>query len=379
MSNVTDSNIKEMVEVLSKNRDNEDIIKVDESQKYSDSIDNSNMKLEEGTAEYISDGVIMENEDNDDFNHFENLESNIDDIIEDQVKTNLSNKYDLNDDDALNLLMIIKKVRNNEKIDVYNNLPESIKNHINKIAEEQNIPKANKNKFLHFMADSIISEFINDMEIDALSIDFEKALAELVPTPAEMYSETNRDYIENEFLKVAEKLQENNPNQAKNLLDMRQGYIDAYKFTPLYESLENSKILKNIRRCNKIWSRIDSDYLKVAGVCKFTLYPLSDIHTSLMKIGYTELESMRFITLFVYTYIKDITDYKDESQYNDIYRNSFGNYLENNIKNLAISPNLTSDFSKEIKQNLNNIINTINDKISEKELELSNKKHKKRG
>ena len=73
-----------------------------------------------------------------------------------------------------------------------------------------------------------------------------------------------------------------------------------------------------------------------------------------------------------------VEDYHDESTYNDIYRNSFANYFEVNIKNLSINENLLSDFSKEIKENLVKLCDHIDTSIDEKEAELSNKKKNKK-
>src|SRR5699024_457246 len=100
---------------------------------------------------------------------------------------------------------------------------------------------------------------------------------------------------------------------------------------------------------------------------KFNLYPLSDLKIALTKINFTKEQSERIITLFVYTYIDGITDIKDPNEYNEIYRNSFANYFEGNIKNLAISPNLVSDFSKDIKENLVKLSNLIDKHITDKE------------
>ena len=205
-----------------------------------------------------------------------------------------------------------------------------------------------------------------------------------------MYSETNRDYIENEFLKTvdsineqlktetdSEKIEKLN-NISKNLLGMRKGYIDAYTYEPMYELFKDFKVLNKIRKADKLWKRVNEDYTKVAGECKFKLYPLDDIRKSLVKIGISEETSTRIVSLFVYTYINGIEDFKDENEYNDIYRNSFANYFETNITNLAISNTLVSDFSKEISENLMNLANHIEQAVTEREKELSNNKKKRR-
>lgn len=246
------------------------------------------------------------------------------------------------------------------------------------MAIEQNVPVSNRKEFYQFSAEMIIDELIHDAELDALSIDLEKAMKELIPSPTEMYSEFNRDYIENEFVKVAEKIKEENPKTAENLLAMRQGFIDAYTYSPMYEIFKNSKIQKNVRRADVLWSRTNIEYLRLAEVCKFHLYPLNDLYKDLMKLGFSDIQAKRISTLFVYTYTNGVEDYRDETVYNDIYRNSFANYFEVNIKNFTITEELLSDFSKEIMENLKNLSKHIDTVISEKEAELSNKKKKKR-
>lgn len=379
---LTENELSTLIEVL------------DESKNYTDNLctiieadhkddDNSNAQLEEGEGEYIGNGVILPVTDDDDdisnFNHFENIDSVLDDIINDNLKNSLATNYDLSDEEVLKFVNLITRVRANEKFNIFPELPEVLQKHIINIANEQNIPLANRQQFYKFTAEMIIDELINDAELDALSIDLEKAMKELLPAPMEMYSEFNKEYIENEFPNVAEKIKEENPKTAYNLLAMRDGFIEGYTFSNMYEVFKNNKIVKNIRRAEVLWSRTNTEYLRLAEVCKFKLYSLNDVYKSLINIGFTDIQSKRLTSLFVYTYTNGIEDYHNEEEYNDIYRNSFANYFEMNINNLAITPDLQSDFSKEIRENLNNLCKHIDTIIAEKDAELSNKKKKKRG
>lgn len=343
-----------------------------------DTYDNSNDPLEEGQGRYISDGVIIEDDTNIDFDHFENLNINLDKYVDDTIKENVSKNYDLTEEESIKFISAINRVRNNENFNVYDELPEAIKEQINHLVDQQGLQSTQRKMLLSMTAKELVKQIIADSELDSLSLDLEEAMRTLVPTPLEMYSETNREYIENEFPKVAENLKEKYPEKAQNLLNMRDGFIHAYTFETMYESLKNSKIIKNIRRSEVIWNRIDTEYKKVAGVCKFKLYSLSDLVNSLQIVGFTKTQAHRIATLFVYTYTKDIDDYKDSEQYDDIYRNSFANYFEMNIMNLAMSPDLASDFSKNIKNNLVALCEHVDTLISEREAELSNNK-KKRG
>lgn len=340
--------------------------------------DNSNTPLEEGETEYIGDGILLETKDSEEskFSHFENINVSAEDLINNSIKENLSENYDLTDEEVIKFANIITKVRNKEKIKVYNELPESIKIHIDSIVDEQNVPLKDRSNVLEYTAKLIIDELINDAEFDSMAIDMEKAMKELIPAPLEMYSEFNRDYIENEFLKVAENIKEENPKTAENLLAMRHGYIDAYTYESMYETFKNSKILKNIRRSEVLWSRTNTEYLRLADACKFKLHPLDTVYKALLNLNFLEYQAKRIITLFVYTYTNGVENYNSEEEYNDIYRNSFANYFEGNIINLSLSGNILSDFSIQIKDNLVALCDHIDSTIYKKEEELSNKKKK---
>lgn len=379
---LTNEQVDSLVEVLGESKNETDsllaqIIKEHEND------DNSNAPLEEGFGEYVGDGVILTEGDTDDefikFNHFENIDSSLDDIVNDNLKDSLSDRYNLTEEEVIKFSNLIMRFRAGDTSRMFNELPQSLKDMIIEAANEQQIPLVNRQQFYQFMAESLVNELISDAELNALSIDLEKAMQEMIPAPMEMYSEFNKEYIEEEFPRVAEKIKEENPKTANNLLNMREGFINAYTYENMYKLLENNKIVKNIRRCEVLWSRTNTEYLRLAELCKFKLYALADILNSLIKIGYSELQAKRLITLFVYTYTNGVEDYNDEKEYNDIYRNAFANYFEMNINNMAITPDLQSDFSKEIRENLDRLIKFIDRLIAEKDEELSNKKNKKKG
>lgn len=374
---LNNNQLQQVLDTLENNKNETDTL-LEKIEKEHENDDNSNAPLEEGIGTYITEGTIIEDSIDDDISCFDNLNSSLDEILEDNLKNTLNSNYNISNEEAITFANLIIKARNGENVDVYNNLPKELKSYINNIATEQKIPDNNKKQFLHFAAKSIIDEMVKDAEISLLSFDLEKAMQEMLPTPTEMYSEANKEYIENEFPKVAEKIKEESPEKAQNLLDMRQGYIDAYTFDTMYQILNNSKVFKNVRRSNKLWSRINTYYLQVAGVCRFKLHPLSDLEIALSKLDFSEEQSKRIITLFVYAYLEGIEDIKDPNEYNNIYRNSFANYFESNIINLSINKNLISDFSKKIKENLISLSNHIDELIANKEGELSNKKYKKR-
>lgn len=381
---LTEEQLEQVVEVLenSKNETEQMLLDMENTVET-----NPCAPLEHGTATFINGLAIDAEEDeyeipdididNIDINEVnEALEKIIDSNIQDAV----IEKYGLEGEEALRFANIIIDIRHKKEVkNIYEVLPNEIKEKIDSFISAQgtNLPKGtNKKTYKEFLAKAMLQELVKEMELDA--IDLEKAMGELIPTPTEMYSETNREYIEDKFPEVAEKIKEEYPENAKKLMDMRQGYIDAYTFEPMYELFKKSKIVGTVRRCEVLWSRIDQQYRKIAEVCKFNLYPLNDIPEALTKLGFTKTQAKRIATLFVYTFTDGVENFTTDEEYNDIYRNSFANYFEANVKNLALSPNMISDFSKLIKDNLVKLCDHIDSVILEKEAELSNMKKKKK-
>lgn len=380
MCTLTDDQLKQVVSTLEETKSDTDK-ELEQIEKDCNNKDNSNAPLEEGTGQYISDGVIMpvnDEEENDEFSDLDNIDIDVEGLLQESIKSEMSNKFDLSDEDTLKFASVINRVRANEDFNVYKELPDPIKENINKAMDEEGIAKSDRYLYLNNFARMLIEEIISDSEFNALSIDLEKAMGEVLPTPLEMYSETNRDYIENKFLEVAEKIKEEDPIRAQNLINMRLGYIHAYKFDNMYDILDNTNVINKIRKASKSWNRIDNEYKLLAGKCKFKLYPLNETKNDLIKIGLSKESSEKLCALFVYTYIEDADDITDETIYNDIYRNSFANYFEMNMRNLALMKTPVTDFSKEIKDNIVKLSSYIDKRVSERETELLNNKKKRR-
>lgn len=380
---LSDTELISVIDTLEKSK-NETDIKYEQIEEEHSNDDNSNAPLEEGEAYYLGDGIITGDTDSNvlDFDHFNNIDTALDDIINNTLKENISNNYDMSDDEVVkfaDLIISYKNSKDKSKFIVYNKLPEVFKEKINNMANDsiKDLPLKDKHTVLEYTSRLILDELINDAELDTLSIDMEKAMKELLPAPLEMYSEFNKDYIENEFIKVAEKIKDENPKVADNLLAMRRGYIDSYTHEFMYEVFKKPKVQKHVRRAEVLWSRTNSEYLRLAEVCKFRLHPLDYIYKCLIKLGFTDIQAKRLLTLFVYTYTNEISDYNSEEEYNDIYRNAFANYFEGNIVNLTLSEMIVSDFAKQVKENLEKLVNHIDNIITSKEEELSNKKKKK--
>lgn len=245
---LTDDELNKVVNTLSENRNETDTL-LERIEKEHENDDNSNAPLEEGEGMYVSDGTIIgvDEASTNDFSSFDAIDLDLGKLTEENLTATITEAYDMTEEEALKFVSVISRVRNKEKFAIYNELPQKIKSQILSAAMESGVPQNQMPMYLQSMSKMIIEELVHDTEMDALSIDLEKAMKELIPSPLEMYSETNKEYIENEFPKVAESIKDKDPKKAENLLAMRQGFIDAYTFEPMYNILKNNKILKILK------------------------------------------------------------------------------------------------------------------------------------
>lgn len=363
---ITETQLESVKEVLSNNRTDS-----------TDNIDSTDVDTELLEGEMIvNENGLSSMIDPVDYSELDKLDEEADKLFEEAVNQRINSQFDLTDEEAIKFAEIINSIRNGKGYN-FNNLPKSVKDIITERLNEEGIPLKDHYMYRNTIGKIFLEEMISNTEIETASIDLEEAMKELMPAPTELYSETNREYIEVKFVEVAEKIKEEDPVRAQRLLDMRKGFIDSYELTPMKELMKDSKIISNIRKCSKLWKRVDKEYKKVAGVCKFTLYPLNHLVECLQRFDVEKESAMRLIALFVYTYTKGIENYKDENEYNDIYRNAFANYFEMNIRNLSTSKNVVTDFSKLVKSNILDLSKELDEIINNRISELETERNKK--
>ena len=166
MCTLTDDQLKQVVSTLEETKSDTDK-ELEQIEKDCADEDNSNAPLEEGAGQYVSDGVIMpvnDEDENDEFSNLDNIDIDVEGLLQESIKSEMSNKFDLSDEDTLKFASVINRVRANEDFNVYKELPDSIKENINKTMDEEGIAKSDRYLYLNSFARMLIEEIISDSE-----------------------------------------------------------------------------------------------------------------------------------------------------------------------------------------------------------------------
>lgn len=179
----------------------------------------------------------------------ENTNTEKDEKITYQALANSSAGSNLDDDEIYSLLNTIEAYRNDKTIDVYPMLPEKIRATIREVA----ISGGYTEKKYPEIARYVLEEFINDASYEQAFVDIQQSLdsALNIPSVVDLYSDHMREVMEVKIPEVSEKIKDEDPEKAEELLKIKEAFTNAYTFKyarEMYES--NSRIRKTVRRCN---------------------------------------------------------------------------------------------------------------------------------
>ena len=162
--------------------------------------------------------------------------------LTDTVKSNM----DLTEDEVYQLLSVIDGMKN-KSYRIYENLPDKVKNIIDNLMRESNIPFTNRESVSRF----VMTEMINDAGVEEAYIDFEKALDQAlnIPSIADMYSEHTRSVMEENIPAMIEKIKDVEPEKAELLMRVKEAFTNSYTYEVAKKAYEeNSSIRKAVRR-----------------------------------------------------------------------------------------------------------------------------------
>lgn len=369
---LADEQLDEVVETLEEN-------KPIDVQLLNDIINNennpgSNEELEEAMVDVavnkVTGELMLTNEEN------ELVEENaftgeVKEITNGDIETAKS-MYDLNEDEAAELLQIIIKFQADSDYKPYNDLPPTIKKYIdefyvdakNKIMSED--PSAPLNKITK---DSItrffLSEFVKDINMNREFVDLQTTIEKelQIPSISDLYTEHIKDVMEIKLLESADSLEEEFPDKAKALRDISNMFKDSYTFGLMRSTLINNKEARTrIRESCYEYSMYTREFnqrttdilLKIDDVTKMTPV-LNDILPE--QYGIEDIK--KFVVLFCKT--------AREMDVNNTVHCSYMYYTIKNIVALQYTSEAKTDFSINLIANIINMIDYINEVQSEVE------------
>lgn len=162
--------------------------------------------------------------------------------------TEVFKDYDINENDVEELINLIKKYKNNEDINYYKNLPESVKKYADGIRSVSISSGYNMSR--NESAKTILKEFVNDAQVKNVIDSFQ---TELNDTMIEMNTNYDRYILEafDEAFSKIDEIEATNPEQAKNIRDVKKAFEDAITFSKQKEYIEKTSANKLNKYLNK--------------------------------------------------------------------------------------------------------------------------------
>ena len=275
-------------------------------------------------------------------------------INKDSVKSNPMG-VDLTDEEADNIANILLLYRNNDRLNVYGEMIPSLRQKINNLCLQSNIPLSEKG----MVAKYIIDQFWKSASEDEEFIDIEKSLekAMRIPSLIDMYTEHVNETMGTRLPALAEQIKESDPEKAKKIMEVANEYNNSFLYTRLRQMYDTKS---SIRKAVRKDYNLDSLKKRCANVNYFnsdTKFKMPDsfklvsvLSNILRKYDYEIYPSdvQKFLTLLL-----ESASYLN---YDDVTDMSYLYYLIKNISMLSYVGDSLSDFSVEL---INNIMTTI--------------------
>ena len=293
---------------------------------------------------------------------------------------------DLSDDEAYEFIKIIDEFRKNPNAKVYHSLPEKIQTMINKLMLEAHIPVHNREDVTR----AIIMEFMNNAEVEAAFVDFEKALNEAlhIPSIVDMYNEHTRDIMENNIPKMIEAIKDEEPEKAEMLARVKDAYTRSYTFESVIEGYNNkSSIRKAVRRVDLEFKRSLEAFNRKNSKTRFKMHDIFELPKVLDKILHIDpneeygfyvlnpieeipdivkrLVELKITTVDIQKFCIVITNSCENLDANDIIDAAYMYYLTKNIIMLKHTQEAKTSFAVELINNICDVIALIRNKEAE--------------
>ena len=173
------------------------------------------------------------------------LEVEDQDIIS-KVKKSYSN---IDDQDVIDLLNVMKRYQSGEKFNVYEALPKVIRVEIDKAAFESGV--ADKS-IINFFAKNFINDLISDTYMGKEIEDFQKEMEELTAPMGNIpgliidtYTDDLKVKFEDKMLELADNIQEENAEKAETLREIAANFKSSYTLDKIKKTLEEKPSLAN--------------------------------------------------------------------------------------------------------------------------------------
>lgn len=167
--------------------------------------------------------------------------------IESKLKKTIGSNIDA--DDVVKLLDVIKRYKAGEKFNVYRELPPIIQAEINKAAIENGVQDRS---IINFFAKNFINDLIADAYLDKEFTDFQTELGNITAGLDNMpgfvidsYNDELKEKFEDKMLELAKKVEEEDPEKAKQLENISMSFRASYTLERVFDTFMKRPSLLN--------------------------------------------------------------------------------------------------------------------------------------
>lgn len=277
-----------------------------------------------------------------------------------QLKSSLSNEYNLSDSDIAVVLDIISRRKNGEEVDILEELPIKLKAIISKLCAANGI---SSKEVMKSFAEDLIDNIMYDANVTAEINNFNDTLKDAVKMPniMSLYGDQMRDYYEktlyNKAVEMKDSEDEKQVEDAEKIFKLCEAFTESYTYTKVKEAfLKNRKFRNRTVQDLHDFKKYCLNYDRAMDMhTTLTVRPAKDMHNALEHIfeGNEEITS-DLIDKFIIVLCKYVDRYLTISEDNP-YDSALAYYLTAHINNLAMCDlgdptSLESDLIMNIKK-----------------------------
>lgn len=310
----------------------------------------------------------------------------LDSMSQEKLISTVKSGMDLSDEDAIKFIECIDEFRANKNANIYSRLPGKIKRFVDGMLTESGIPMHKREE----VARMVLTEFINDENLEAAFVDLEQALNETLKIPGllDMYNSHTKEVMEKNIPEMAERIRDEYPDKADKLLSVKDAFERSYTFASAKEAYEKeSKIRKKVRRADSLFKRVLDEFNYKNIKTRFKIYDIFKIFDALMDMIHSNAidEQIKFYTALNEPAPDSLIRIKEMDissldikkfcvllaasceclDADDIIDASYMYYLTKNIISLKYAKNAKTDFTVELINNICDVIALIRNKEAE--------------
>lgn len=284
-------------------------------------------------------------------------------VPDDVLTSALMEKYDnVDTQDALKLIEVMNRYKSGEKFNVFEALPDSLKQAIAAEAMSVGADKAT----INFFAKSFINDLVNNTYLDEEIKDFNKELKEVLApmnniagTIMDEYSDEVYHKFTNNLEDKANEIQDTDPDKANELREVSKAFNDAISLKRVCDIIEKtpSLINKAYKNARDNWTSFRNEYDKKVSLVSPSPRTIQYYETGLYNTKFSKDYSPEYMRTIIVLVANTVLRAVEE---NTLAEHVYAYYASNAMYTIAFTAN-----NSEVNNIVMNALNSIFEKVDE--------------